>query len=77
MTATNWAYLIGGGIIVIIVVAAILEAYLKRNSKRRLVDTQPSKQSMRGTEHDPNPATAAHAKNLRLEKENKRPTRRL
>jgi hypothetical protein len=77
MTTTNWAYLIGGGIILLIVVAAILEAYLKRNSKRRLIDTQPSKQSMRGTEHDPNPVAAAHANNLHLEKENKRLTRRL
>ncbi len=77
MTTTNWAYLIGGGIILLIAVAAILEAYLKRNSKRRLIDTQPSKQSMRGTEHDPNSVAAAYAKNLRLEKENKRLTRRL
>lgn len=76
MTPTKWAYLIGGSIILLIVVAAILEAYLKRNSKRRLADTQPSKQSMRGTEHDPNPVVAAQATNLRLEKENKRLTRR-
>ncbi len=73
---TNWLIWIGSGIGVLVVAAASVEAYLKRNKKRRLSDMRPDPNTLKRRPWEPDGVTKVneidevHAKNQRIETRN-------
>lgn len=51
----GWLVWLGGGLVMLVVAAALLEAYVKRNRPRRMVDTRPdpARLKRRAWDHDP------------------------
>ncbi|WP_372572545.1 hypothetical protein [Ruegeria jejuensis] len=70
---TTWFIWIAGGIATLVVAAALTEAYVKRNRKRRLLDMRPDPDKISkiaGIErHGMDPVTLAQAEHRRLETE--------
>ncbi|MEX0349692.1 MAG: hypothetical protein AB3N15_09750 [Paracoccaceae bacterium] len=70
---TTWFIWIAGGIATLVVVAALTEAYVKRNRKRRLSDMRPDPDKISkiaGIErHGLDPVALAQAEHRRLETE--------
>ncbi|TMV08811.1 hypothetical protein FGK63_06735 [Ruegeria sediminis] len=71
-----WLYIIIGGLIALVVVAALVEAYLKRNSRRRLSDMRPDPESLRRRPWQADGVAKIHPLDQRLEKNNWRFGRR-
>ena len=77
---SNWLIWIGAAITVLVVASALLEAYLKRNTRRRLSDMRPDPSEVKRIaaveRSDPNPVEQAVDGEHSLEDRNRRLSRR-
>lgn len=79
---SGWVVWIGGAIVALVVAAALIEAYLKRNTKRRLSDMRPDPDALKRRPWEPDGVTKVsdidkvHEMNQEQEDRNRRLTRR-
>ena len=67
---TSWLIWIGCGIVALVVAAAVIEAYLKRNIRRRLSDMRPDPETLKRRPWEADGVSKVHDENQRLEKGN-------
>lgn len=74
---TSWLIWIGCGLAALVVAAALIEAYLKRNTKRRLSDMRPDPEKLRRRPWEADGVAKVHKENQRLEENNRQISRRM
>ncbi|KUJ85835.1 hypothetical protein AVO45_02320 [Ruegeria marisrubri] len=76
---SNWLIWIAAAIAVLVVASALVEAYLKRNTRRRLSEMRPDPAEVKRVaaveRSDPNPVEAPDADEPSLEDRNRRLSR--